>query len=237
MKGLQTDNVIDESIEDHGDGTLIIESLQYEQMKMNDSISLREVLIVEDNDISNNSITGNIEREKRIKMSPTNRGIDPDVIKAFLELAYQILDEQIFKNSYENEDFWCVWNDWRGRDNYAHLEKTFKNCRFSHAKLSFGVKNGMWYCAAKQNKCQALGYDLDLVLNLVLLTPSMQHDKMQMNDSISRESSYVVTHAPGTEDDAVIIPLIIAVAILAGIVVGICSCCCCCRGFISSIFS
>ena len=46
----------------------------------------------------------------------------------------------------ENNEVWCVFNDWQARDNRANFEGTFNNGRYSTG-TPFG---GKWYCTMKR---------------------------------------------------------------------------------------
>jgi len=45
----------------------------------------------------------------------------------------------------ETDDYWCIFNNWQDRDNYARAHGTFDNGRFS-TSTTFG---GRWYCSVK----------------------------------------------------------------------------------------
>jgi len=45
----------------------------------------------------------------------------------------------------ETNDYWCIFNNWGDRDNYARAHGTFDDGRFSTGTM-FG---GRWYCAVK----------------------------------------------------------------------------------------
>jgi type II secretory pathway pseudopilin PulG len=45
----------------------------------------------------------------------------------------------------ETNDYWCIFNNWSDRDNYARAHGTFDNGRFSTG-TTFG---GRWYCTVK----------------------------------------------------------------------------------------
>lgn len=45
----------------------------------------------------------------------------------------------------ENDEVWCVFNDWEARDQKARIEGTYDNGRFSIG-TTFG---GRWYCCKK----------------------------------------------------------------------------------------
>jgi hypothetical protein len=46
---------------------------------------------------------------------------------------------------HETDDYWCTFNEWQARDNFANSRGTYDNGRWSLGTL-FG---GRWYCAAK----------------------------------------------------------------------------------------
>jgi len=48
----------------------------------------------------------------------------------------------------ENDETWCVFNDWAARDQRARIEGTYDNGRFS-VGTTFG---GRWYCCMKRGK-------------------------------------------------------------------------------------
>jgi hypothetical protein len=45
----------------------------------------------------------------------------------------------------ETNDYWCIFNNWQDRDNYAHAHGTYDNGRFSTGTM-FG---GRWYCSVR----------------------------------------------------------------------------------------
>jgi hypothetical protein len=45
----------------------------------------------------------------------------------------------------ETNDYWCIFNNWRDRDSYAHAHGTYDDGRFSTGTM-FG---GRWYCSVK----------------------------------------------------------------------------------------
>ena len=47
--------------------------------------------------------------------------------------------DSIFDYYYENEAIIAWWNDWRARDQRAHIEKTYNNGRFSREKRTLGL--------------------------------------------------------------------------------------------------
>lgn len=47
--------------------------------------------------------------------------------------------------THETNDYWCVFNEWQARDNFARSRGTYDNGRWS-LPTWFG---GRWYCAAK----------------------------------------------------------------------------------------
>ncbi|XP_074658002.1 uncharacterized protein LOC141910981 [Tubulanus polymorphus] len=81
-------------------------------------------------------------------------------IKAALSVGMSLLDS-ISKYYFANEAMVCYWNKWQDRDARAHIEKAYNNCRFSHAKRTWGWVNGRWYCVMKQLACKTLGHRLD----------------------------------------------------------------------------
>lgn len=81
-------------------------------------------------------------------------------MEAAIRIAEKALD-QISEYHYENEAVIAWWNDWKARDQRAHIEKTFNNGRFSRERRTFGIVNGRWYCCLTQNACRAKGQPLD----------------------------------------------------------------------------
>lgn len=77
-----------------------------------------------------------------------------------IEIAMNALNS-INEHYYENEAMIAWWNDWRARDQRAHIEKTFNHGRFSREKRTLGFVNGRWYCCFKQAALKAKGHPLD----------------------------------------------------------------------------
>ncbi|XP_074658517.1 uncharacterized protein LOC141911408 [Tubulanus polymorphus] len=93
------------------------------------------------------------------KRGPVAGAIAVEAIKAALQLGTNLLDS-ISQHYYNNKAMICYWNDWRARDARARIERTFRNCRFSRAKRTWGWVNGRWYCLMKQVACKTLGHAL-----------------------------------------------------------------------------
>merc|ERR1712183_64842 len=55
----------------------------------------------------------------------------------------------------------CIWNDWKSRDQQSRIQKTYKNCRYSKAKKTFGINNGRYYCFYSPDVCRGFGNSLD----------------------------------------------------------------------------
>ena len=47
--------------------------------------------------------------------------------------------DSIFDYYYENEAIIAWWNDWRARDQRAHIEKTYNHSRFSRDRRTLGL--------------------------------------------------------------------------------------------------
>ncbi|XP_074658455.1 uncharacterized protein LOC141911352 [Tubulanus polymorphus] len=93
----------------------------------------------------------NDQRQKRLAATAAS---------AAIRLGMDLLGN-ISNHYYNNEAMVCYWNDWKARDARAHIERTFRKCRFSRAKRTWGIVNGRWYCTMKQAACKALGHRLD----------------------------------------------------------------------------
>ena len=51
--------------------------------------------------------------------------------------------DNISEYHFENEAIIAYWNDWKGRDQRANIEKTFNHGRFSREKRTLG-----WSCVS-----------------------------------------------------------------------------------------
>ena len=59
-------------------------------------------------------------------------------LSTHLFLIFLALDS-ISDYYYENEAIIAWWNDWKARDQRAHIEKTYNNGRFSREKRTLGL--------------------------------------------------------------------------------------------------
>ena len=63
--------------------------------------------------------------------------------------------------TYADEDVSCYYKGEKTRDQYARIQKTYKNGRFEEDKRLYGLKMGTWFCAYNQKTLKSLGQKLD----------------------------------------------------------------------------
>ena len=84
-----------------------------------------------------------------------------DIGNKLLDIGNKLLDS-LNDYKFENDEFFAIWNDWRGRDSRAHIERTFDNGRWRHEKRTLGIVTGIWYCCLKTEAARAKGLQLDM---------------------------------------------------------------------------
>ena len=90
----------------------------------------------------------------------------PITIPLIVLAAAGIIDSQMQRSmipsGVNNDQMYCIANDWRSRDRKAEEFKTLTNCRFSlPMKLRGKIPFGTMYCTYTQSYCNKLGHLLD----------------------------------------------------------------------------
>ena len=61
----------------------------------------------------------------------------------------------------DNEHMFAIWNDWKGRDGRARIERAYGHGRWDIQRRLLGIPNGRWYCCLKQAEAKRKGIPLD----------------------------------------------------------------------------
>ena len=88
------------------------------------------------------------------------RNMSAALALAGLETLNKMLDG-VKGSVVDTEHMFAIWNDWKGRDGRARIERTYGHGRWDIQRRLLGIPNGRWYCCLKQGKAKRKGIPLD----------------------------------------------------------------------------